>query len=202
MCGTQPGRGPADGSGPGQVCRLLRPQAQGGDPLIEQEAIGQLQGVKRGAVGQQLRWWVVEAAALIGWRDGQHADPLAQGGAGDGQAVLVKQVHMQAAEREAPRAQGGLDQFGRAVAAEAHLAHQPFIFGPGQQVGAGPLKRPLQMLGAVQAMHGQVGELGHAKARQDRAQLPLAGGQVGAGQQFAGDAPAPLWAQVVPLQGR
>ena len=51
-------------------------------------------------------------------------------------------------------------------------------------------------------MHGQVGELGHAKARQDRAQLPLAGGQVGAGQQFAGDAPAGLWGQVVPLQGR
>ena len=167
MRGTQPGRGPADGSGPGQVFRLLSPQAQGGDPLIEQEAIGQLQGVKRGAVGQQLRWWVVEATALVGRGDGKHADSLGQGGAGDGQEGLVKQVHMQAAEREAPRAQGGFDQLGRAVAAEAHLAHQSFVFGPGQQVGAGPLNRPLQVLGAVEAVHGQVGELGHAKARQD-----------------------------------
>ena len=184
---TQPGQGAADGRGPGQVARLGGPQAQGGDPLIEQEAIGQFEGVERSAVGQQLGRRVVEAATLVGRGDRQHADAAGQGGAGQRQAGLIEQMHMQAAEAEAPGGQGLLDQGGIAMAGEAHLAHQTLAEGPAQQFGAGAMQGPGQMVGPVQAMHGQVVEPGDAQPLQDRPQLLLGGGQLGAGQQLAGE---------------
>ena len=111
-------------------------------------------------------------------------------------------MQVQAAEAEAAAGQGGLDQLGFAMAAEAHLGHQPFAEGPLQQLGARPVQRPLQVLSKVEAMHRQVGELGNAQALEDRPQLLLAVGEIAAGQHLAGDSPAAWGSQVVPLQGR
>ncbi len=69
-----PRSSPPERCGPGQIAGLGSPQAQGGDPLIQQEAVGQLQRLERGAVGQQLGRRGVEPAALVGRGDGQHPD--------------------------------------------------------------------------------------------------------------------------------
>ena len=123
--------------GPGQIARLGCPQGEGGDPRIQQEAVGQFQGLKGLAVGDQLRRGVVEPAAFVGGRDGHHADAIGQGLAGDGHPGLIKEMEVEAAELKDATAQGGLDQPWAAMAGEAHLAHQAFGLGPLQQVGAG-----------------------------------------------------------------
>ena len=86
--------------GPGQILGPFSPQAQGGDPLLPQKAVGQLQGVEGGAVGLQFRWRCVELTALVGRGNGQHADALRQGLAGQGQPLAIEQVQVQAADSE------------------------------------------------------------------------------------------------------
>ncbi len=53
-------REPGKGGGPGQIAGLLGPQPQGGDPLINQKAVGQLQGGGQGAVRQRFGRWCIK----------------------------------------------------------------------------------------------------------------------------------------------
>ena len=66
-------REPGKGGGPGQIAGLLGPQPQGGDPLINQKAVGQLLG-GTGRSPPAVRPVVHKAApSLAGRRDGHHA---------------------------------------------------------------------------------------------------------------------------------
>ena len=59
--------------------------------------------------------------------------------AGQGQALRIQQVHMQAAEREQVHLQSSGDQWLTAVTAESDLIDQAGVQGPLQQGPASPL---------------------------------------------------------------
>ena len=74
------------------------------------------------------------------------------------------------------------------MAAEADLVHQLLPLGPFQQFGPRTLKGPLQVVGAVEAMDGEVVEPLQPQVLKGLLQLAPALLDPHAGQQFAGDA--------------
>ena len=76
--------GPCQLAGPIKVGDRGSSEGEAGETLVDQEAIGQLQGGKGAAVGQQLGRRCVEPPALVGRRNGQHAKPPGPPGPGAG----------------------------------------------------------------------------------------------------------------------
>ena len=77
--GTEGTIGPSQLAGPIEVGGPGSAEGEAGETLVNQEAVGQLQGSKGVAVGHQLGRRGVEPPALIGRRNGQHAQSGGQG---------------------------------------------------------------------------------------------------------------------------
>ena len=179
-------------SGELQVRGLGRTDTEGGDPLGQQEAVGQLQWGERRTIADQGRTGRLQASPLVSRRNRQDPHALLKGLMGQRQTLWIQQMQMQAAKLKSPTADGRGNQCLAAMAAESHLSGMALPLGPVQQVLAIPMQGPVEVFRAVDAMDGQIVEVVAAKTLQDLQQLmlPLTQGQ--SRQQFAGDDPAPL----------
>ena len=94
---------------------------------------------------------------------------------------------MQAGKSEAARADRCSDQPIAAVGAEAHLISQPLVQHPADQLLAGALQGPIEVLRAVDAMHRQVVEPIDPQLLEAAAHVVLGAGQALVRKHFAGD---------------
>ena len=85
-----------------QVCGQLKitcscgTNGQGADALCQQEPVGQLEGCKGGAVVHQCGAGCLQATAFVGRGDRYHTEAVFQGPTGQGQALGIQPMQVQA----------------------------------------------------------------------------------------------------------